>query len=90
MREDADGKYFGPFLALSRCVPAPSPHNKEKKSHCGVSKQSFSRLYVVQCGSVAMATRQGFRRAESVTKEVKKLRRVACVRPKSKAERLPA
>lgn len=29
---------------------------KKTKSHCGVSKRSFSRLYVVWCGSVAMAT----------------------------------
>lgn len=53
MREDADAKYLGPFLALSRCIPALSLHNKEKKKKVIVAQVNTPFLDLM-CFSVAL------------------------------------
>lgn len=68
---------------------------KKKKSHCGISKQSWWWFDVAVLPWLPHSFLQGDVRAESVMEEVKKLRGVVCVtaalrRPKSRAQRLSA
>lgn len=54
-REDADPRYFGPFLALSRCIPGLSLHHKEGGKKVTVAQVSGPFLGFTWFG-VAMAT----------------------------------